>query len=221
MTAPGPTELVAALQQQPLMAIVRLGSPEAAIEAADRLSTAGVRVIEFSLAAPGALFAIEAAHDLLAGRDVLLGAGTVRTQDDAIVALGAGAQFLVSPGLSPAISDHARRIDVPYVPGAMTPTEVQAALDGGSPLVKLFPAATLGTEYLRDLLGPFPEARLLATGGISSANAADFMAAGAAAVAVAGALVNERTVQDAGGLAAAAAELLASLNTSRGERVAD
>ena len=101
MTAPGPTELSAALRRQPLMAIVRLGSPEPAIEAADRLATAGVRVIEFSLAAPGGLVALEASRDLLAGRDVLIGAGTVRTEDDALAALGAGAQFLVSPVTMP------------------------------------------------------------------------------------------------------------------------
>jgi 2-dehydro-3-deoxyphosphogluconate aldolase / (4S)-4-hydroxy-2-oxoglutarate aldolase len=216
-----PTELVDALGRQPLMAIIRLGSPESALEAADRLATAGVQVIEFSLAAPGGLIAIKAARDLLTERDVLVGAGTVRTEGDAAAALDAGAQFLVSPGVSPAVSEHARRVDVPYVPGAMTPTEVQTALDGGSPLVKLFPAATLGSAYVKDLLGPFPDVRLLATGGISSANAGDFMAAGAAAVAVGGALVNERNMQGAGGVAAAVAELLAAVDRSRGEPVAD
>jgi 2-dehydro-3-deoxyphosphogluconate aldolase/(4S)-4-hydroxy-2-oxoglutarate aldolase len=214
VNAVAPVPLLDALRATPLMAIVRLDDEARAVEAAAVLADAGVRVIEFSLSASVALSAIAETRSRLAGRSVLVGAGTVLDVDDAAAAGEAGAQFLVSPGLSRQVADRAELAGLPYVPGAMTPTEVQTALDWDSPLVKLFPAGTLGPRYVTDLLGPFPDARLLATGGISAANAGAFIAAGAAAVASAGALVNERTAQNPGELAATAAELLAAIEGS-------
>ena len=214
MSAVTSTTLIDALTATPLMAIVRLDDETRAVEAAEVLVDAGVKVIEFSLSASVALDAIAETRSRLAGRSVLVGAGTVRDVDDAAAAGEAGAQFLVSPGLSRDVADRATLAGVPYVPGAMTPTEVQTALGWAVPLVKLFPAATLGTRYVTDLLGPFPEARLLPTGGITAANAAAFMAAGATAVAAAGALVNERTAQNPGELAATAAALLDAIEGS-------
>lgn len=216
MNAVAPAPLLDALTSVPLMAIVRLEDEARGVESACVLADAGVKVIEFSLSASVALDAIAETRNRLAGRPVLVGAGTVLDVDDAAAAGGAGAQFLVSPGLSREVAGHAGSAGLPYVPGAMTPTEVQTALGWGVGLVKLFPAATLGPRYVTDLLGPFPGAKLLATGGISAANAGAFIAAGAAAVAAAGALVNERTAQNPGELAATAAQLLAAIEGSTG-----
>jgi 2-dehydro-3-deoxyphosphogluconate aldolase/(4S)-4-hydroxy-2-oxoglutarate aldolase len=216
MSAAVETTLLDALRATPLMAIVRLDDEALAVDAAEVLADAGVKVIEFSLSARVALGAIAEARDRLAGRSVFVGAGTVRDADAAAAAGEAGAQFLVSPGLSEDVLRYGQSAGLPCVPGAMTPTEVSRALAWDPPLVKLFPAATLGPRYVTDLLGPFPEARLLPTGGITAANAAEFMTAGAAAVAAAGALVDARTAQNPGELTARAAALLAAIERASG-----
>ena len=101
-----------------------------------------------------------------------------------------------------------------YIPGALTPTEVAAALDAGSPIVKLFPARAVGAVYVRDLLGPFPGAKLLPTGGIDAANAREYLEAGAVAVALGSSLINAATIADPTRLAALAGQARAAIPTS-------
>jgi 2-dehydro-3-deoxyphosphogluconate aldolase / (4S)-4-hydroxy-2-oxoglutarate aldolase len=171
-----------------LLAIVRLEPAAAAVTAARQLAENGLGAIEFSLATHGGLDALRASASELAAT-TLIGAGTVRTVSDAESAVAAGARFLVSPHLAWEVFAWAREHDVLHVPGAFTPTEVAAALDEGAPLIKLFPAGEAGPDYLRELLNPFPEARLVATGGVHLDNARAFLDTGAAALAVGRALV--------------------------------
>ncbi len=96
----------------------------------------------------------------------------------------------------PEVIEVGRRRDVPVVCGALTPTEVLAASRAGADLVKLFPARLGGPGYVRDLLGPFPQLQLVATGGVSAENARTFLDAGAVAVAVGGNLVSEQAVHE-------------------------
>jgi 2-dehydro-3-deoxyphosphogluconate aldolase/(4S)-4-hydroxy-2-oxoglutarate aldolase len=180
-----------------LLAIVRLEPAPAAVTAARQLAENGIGAIEFSLATQGGLDALRASAAELAAT-TLIGAGTVRTVSDAESAVDAGARYLVSPHLAGEVSAWAREHDVLHIPGAFSPTEVAAALDQGAPLIKLFPAGQAGPDYVRDLLNPFQEARLLATGGIHLDNAAAFLDAGAAALAVGRALV---AAEDRAGLA--------------------
>jgi 2-dehydro-3-deoxyphosphogluconate aldolase/(4S)-4-hydroxy-2-oxoglutarate aldolase len=184
-----------AIVEARLIAIVRSDGPDAAVSAIGALADAGVHVSEISLATPGALAALERSAAMF-GEEMLIGAGTVRSLRDAEQAICAGARFLVSPGLDRDVLSWACERDVLHLPGAFTPTEVGRALAGGAHLVKLFPAARLGPEYVRDLLAPFPEARLVPTGGITPSNASSFLDAGAVAVAVGGALVNPTTLAD-------------------------
>ena len=171
------------IERARLVAIVRLEPTRLAVRAARQLAENGIGAIEFSLATEGALDALRAAAPELAAT-TLIGAGTVRTVSDAERAVDAGACYLVSPHLAWEVSAWAREHDVLHIPGAFSPTEVAAALDAGEPLVKLFPAGQAGPDYVRDLLKPFPEARLVATGGIRLDNARAFLDAGAAALAV-------------------------------------
>jgi 2-dehydro-3-deoxyphosphogluconate aldolase/(4S)-4-hydroxy-2-oxoglutarate aldolase len=170
-----------------LLAIVRRPDPDDALPAVATLLGAGVPAVELSLAVPGALATLRRAVEA-APTDALIGAGTVRDAAQAEAAVEAGARFLISPGLAPAAAALARERDVLHIPGAMTPTELASALEFGAPLVKLFPAARLGPGFVRDLLAPFPDARLVATGGIDEGNGRDFLDAGAAVLAVGGAL---------------------------------
>jgi 2-dehydro-3-deoxyphosphogluconate aldolase/(4S)-4-hydroxy-2-oxoglutarate aldolase len=191
-------EVAARIEAGRLLAIVRRSDPDDARAAVATLLGAGVPAVELSLAVDGALETLRRAVEE-SPPDALLGAGTVLDAAGAEAAIDAGARFLISPGLAPEAAAAARERGVLHIPGAMTPTEVATALGAGAPLVKLFPAAHLGPGYVRDLLAPFPGARLVATGGVGEGNATDFLDAGAAVLAVGGALdrLTDRRVLEA------------------------
>jgi 2-dehydro-3-deoxyphosphogluconate aldolase / (4S)-4-hydroxy-2-oxoglutarate aldolase len=188
-------EAAAAVEAERLVAIIRLDDAGLAVAAARAAVAGGVRVLELSLASAASAAALgDVAAEL--GERALVGAGTVLSVADAEQALGAGARFLISPGLAPDVAAWARERDVLHIPGAFTPTEVIAAHSSGATLVKLFPAGRLGPAYVSDLLGPLPSLRLVPTGGVDAGNAPAFLAAGAAAVAVGSALVNPGSASD-------------------------
>jgi 2-dehydro-3-deoxyphosphogluconate aldolase/(4S)-4-hydroxy-2-oxoglutarate aldolase len=121
----------------------------------------------------------------------LIGAGTVLSADEARMCVDAGAQFIVSPGLDLGTIDAAHALDEAVAPGALTPTEVIRPSKAGADMVKIFPCSAVGgAKYLNALKGPLPHVKLLPTGGISVSNAHEFIAAGAAAIAVGSELVN-------------------------------
>jgi 2-dehydro-3-deoxyphosphogluconate aldolase/(4S)-4-hydroxy-2-oxoglutarate aldolase len=174
-----------AIERSRLLVIIRRPDLDDAI--VDALRDAGIKVIEISLVSERATQTIARWRERHS--DLVIGAGTVTSADDAERAVEAGASFLVSPGLHPGVTESAQALGVPSIPGALTPTEIHACTLTGARLIKLFPASQLGPGYLHDLQGPFPDVRLLPTGGIDEANARDFLDAGAAAVAVGGAIV--------------------------------
>jgi 2-dehydro-3-deoxyphosphogluconate aldolase / (4S)-4-hydroxy-2-oxoglutarate aldolase len=181
-----PGDVVARIVARRVVAILRCDSPE-------RVGTAviegGVDVVEVPLGVPGALAAISSLSASFPS--ALVGAGTVMTAADAAAALDAGARFLLSPVLRPEVVEAAHAAGAAAVPGAFTPTEIDACMRAGADLVKLFPADRLAPADLRVLLAALPGARLLPTGGIAAANAADWLTAGAVAVGVGGALTRE------------------------------
>ena len=169
------------IRRERAVAILR-GVPDGVVEPlADALVAGGVSVLEITLDHPDASDAI----GRLARRDdVVVGAGTARTESDVDDAARAGAAFVVSPATIPVVVDRCHAHGLPAVPGALTPTEVETAWRLGAALVKLFPAGALGPGYVRDLLAPLGGIPLLVTGGVSAANATAFFAAGAVAVGV-------------------------------------
>jgi 2-dehydro-3-deoxyphosphogluconate aldolase / (4S)-4-hydroxy-2-oxoglutarate aldolase len=125
------------------------------------------------------------------GNKVLTGAGTVLTGEQAKACLDAGAEFLVSPGLSIAVLEVARSRGKLAIPGALSPTELMTALSAGAQVIKIFPCGNVGgPKYLKALRGPFPNAQLIPTGGVNATNAADYFAAGAFALGVGADLVD-------------------------------
>jgi 2-dehydro-3-deoxyphosphogluconate aldolase/(4S)-4-hydroxy-2-oxoglutarate aldolase len=199
---------IAAIERARLLAIIRADDPED--ELVEALLEGGVEVVELSLVSRGSLAAIERWRSRFP--ELVLGAGTVLDEDACDRAIDAGAAFLISPGFEPAVSARARAAGVPYIPGALTPTEIRACLADGSPLVKLFPAVALGPGYLRQLLGPFPELRLLPTGGVDASNAKAFLAAGAAAVAVGSSIVGPGSTRES--VSRSAAQLVGAITAS-------
>ncbi len=159
----------------------------------EALVAGGVHVIELTLNEPeaDALSAItmlaRAADDL----DALVGAGTVLSTAAAERSVGAGARFIVSPHTDSALISWCTSRGVLCFPGALSPTEIYAAWSAGASAVKLFPAAAVGTGYLRQLAGPLPDVPLVPTGGVSAQTAGDWIAAGGVAVGIGGWLIGD------------------------------
>jgi 2-dehydro-3-deoxyphosphogluconate aldolase/(4S)-4-hydroxy-2-oxoglutarate aldolase len=123
------------------------------------------------------------------GERAWVGAGTIRTTAQLHAAVEAGAAFGVSPVLDPAVVVAAREARLPFVPGAFSPTEADAAWRAGAMFVKLFPGSSLGPGLVRELRGPLPEIETIVTGGVDASNALAFLAAGATAVGIGSAIV--------------------------------
>lgn len=173
-----------------IIPVVRAAHVAEARAAIDAITAGGIPIIEVTMTVPNALAII---RELTAKNEAhaLIGAGTVVTAAQAEACLDAGAEFLVSPGLSlPVIKVAATRHKL-VMPGALTPTEVISALDAGATLIKVFPCGALGgPKYIKSLLAPFPNVRFIPTGGVNLSNAAEFIAAGSFALGVGADLVD-------------------------------
>lgn len=187
------------LASTPVVVILRGLSPDEAVSAARHAWSAGVRLVEVTIESEAGLPALEAVVHA-AGGNVPVGAGTVTTPQRLKQAAELGARFGVAPGLDADTVQAADEHRVPFLPGVATPSEAGHALRLGVTTVKAFPASSLGPEWIRALAGPFPELRVVATGGVRASNAADYLQAGALGVGVGASVAS-------GGLAELAHEL--------------
>ena len=183
-------ESVQLIRETGVIAIMRAKSSEQLLRAADAIRAGGVRVIEVTMTTPGALSVIEQAVSRY-DQDVLFGAGTVLDAESARAAILAGAQFIVSPSFKAALVEICRRYSILAVPGAYTPTEILTAWECGAAMVKVFPASFGGPALIKALKAPLPQVELLPVGGVNLDTTADFIRAGAAAVGVGSALINQ------------------------------
>jgi 2-dehydro-3-deoxyphosphogluconate aldolase/(4S)-4-hydroxy-2-oxoglutarate aldolase len=210
-------DVVRRIEEVGIVPVVRAATVEEATRAVEAICAGGIPVLEITMTVPNAVSVIrEVAQQH--GDKVLVGAGTVITADQAEACIRAGAEFLVSPGLSPAVLSVARVAEKLAIPGALTPTELMHAHDQGARLVKIFPCGNVGgAKYLKSLKAPFPNAQLIPTGGVNAANAADFIAAGAFALGVGADLVDARALREGNleKIAAAAQELVHAVVSAR------
>jgi 2-dehydro-3-deoxyphosphogluconate aldolase/(4S)-4-hydroxy-2-oxoglutarate aldolase len=176
-----------------VIAVVRLDDLSKAVPLTEALVAGGVRAVEFTFTNPAAGEAIAAASATLGSR-ALIGAGSVLDAETARVAILAGARFVVTPTVSAATIELCNRYGVATTIGALTPTEILTAWQAGATYVKVFPANLGGPRYLRDVLGPLPQRKLIPTGGVDVDNAGEFIRAGAVAVALGSNLVDARSV---------------------------
>ncbi|MGX6449835.1 bifunctional 4-hydroxy-2-oxoglutarate aldolase/2-dehydro-3-deoxy-phosphogluconate aldolase, partial [Patulibacter sp. S7RM1-6] len=171
------TAALARLADAAVVAVVRAPGAEEAVRLSAALLAGGITAIELTFTTPGAedaLARVRAEH----GDELLLGAGTVRTPAQLAAALDAGADFLVTPHFDPELFAAMHGSGRLVLPGTFTPSEVARALDAGADVVKLFPASLGGPRHLRALRGPFPELRVVPTGGIDAPDIAAWLAAG-------------------------------------------
>jgi len=176
-----------------LIAVVRANDPAGLIDVVAALADGGVTVAEVTFTVPNALDVIREAKRTL-GHRVLLGAGTVLDAETGRAALLAGADFLVSPVVAVDVIRLARRYDKVMMAGAFTPTEILAAWEAGSDVVKVFPAEVLGPAFFKAVRGPLPQVKLMPTGGVDLTTAAKFLDAGAVCLGVGSQLVDPKLV---------------------------
>ncbi len=167
------------LARERCSAILRTTHAAAVEPAMQAAVDGGFRVVEFTLTTPDALLAVAKFRE---NPRLLVGAGTVLTQEQATEAVAAGAQFLVSPIMDPDLIRWASRQDVLFIPGTFTPTEMRAAHEAGAQVVKLFPGPANGPDHVQACLGPMPFLRILPTSGVTEENVQDYLRAGAFAV---------------------------------------
>jgi 2-dehydro-3-deoxyphosphogluconate aldolase/(4S)-4-hydroxy-2-oxoglutarate aldolase len=176
-------QILQRIHQAGMVAIVRADSARDAQALAQACIEGGITVLEVAFTTPGTLDVIVALRRQY-GDQALIGAGTVLDEATARMAILAGAQFIVSPGIDAATIRLCNRSQVASLPGAMTPTEILAALEAGADIVKVFPAEAFGPEYIKALLAPLPQAPLMPTGGITLDNMADWFKHGSVAVGI-------------------------------------
>lgn len=177
-----------------LVPVLRARSADEAIAIAAAIEAGGVPVLEVTMTVPGALEVIRRITDH-AGDRILVGAGTVLDPETARACMLAGARFIVSPALNLATIEICQRYGVPVMPGALTPTEIVTAWQAGADVVKVFPCSAVGgAPYLKAIQGPLPQVKIIPTGGVSLATAADFLKAGAFALGVGSDLVDTKAI---------------------------
>ena len=176
-----------------IVAIIRANSADELIETAAAIHAGGVDVIEVTMTTPNALQVINDVSSTYGDR-VLVGAGSVLDAETARAVILSGANFIVSPVTKPDVIEICNRYGKVVIPGAFTPTEILMAWETGADYVKVFPSSGVGAEYIKDVKAPLPQIPLVPTGGINAENAADFITAGATALGVGSALVNNQLI---------------------------
>ncbi len=173
------SDVAAAIRRERLVVVLRRVAPQERLVALVReLADAGARVFEVTFDAPTAAADLVACREALAGSEALVGAGTIRTTDALEAALDAGAAFGVSPILDPTVLTAAIARGLPFIPGALSPTEIDAAWRAGATFVKLFPASSVGPGHVREVRGPMGDIELIPTGGIDGETAGAFLSSG-------------------------------------------
>jgi 2-dehydro-3-deoxyphosphogluconate aldolase/(4S)-4-hydroxy-2-oxoglutarate aldolase len=175
------------VDEAPIVAIVRRPKVDP-IRCVEHLFQHGIRLVEITMDSVNAADVLKHFQARVPA-NCLLGAGTVTSVDLAETALEAGASFIVTPNLDLEVIRTARSQGVPVMPGAMTPTEILGAAKAGAAFVKVFPASVVGPRYFRELRGPFADIPLMASGGVTLENAAEFIKFGSDVLGLGGGLI--------------------------------
>ena len=187
-----PSDLIRRLRRARVVPVVRTSTAAHAATAVAWLREAGLTIFEITMTIPDAPALI---RDLASDPGLLIGAGTVPDAAMARRCLEAGARFIVAPWTDPALAPPCREAGAALMLGALTPTEVRAALAAGADVVKIFPASSAGGPgHIKALASVFPGVVFCPTGGVEPGNVAAFLAAGAAFVGMGGALVDEKRI---------------------------
>ena len=185
------------LAETGIVAIVRGMEPGTCLRLAEAYLAGGIRLVEVTFDQTGdsekTLAAIAAIRREFSA-EMCVGAGTVLTADQLKGVVDAGGEFMVTPNVNPALIALAAKNGLATMPGAFTPSEIVTAHEAGADVVKVFPIRALGSQYIRDVLAPLKHIKLMAVGGVTPDNAAEFLKAGCVGVGASGALVNREWI---------------------------
>ncbi|HYC73060.1 MAG TPA: bifunctional 4-hydroxy-2-oxoglutarate aldolase/2-dehydro-3-deoxy-phosphogluconate aldolase [Opitutaceae bacterium] len=181
------TDILNRLRTYKVVALIRADSADSLLDCAGALQAGGLGAIELTMTTPGAIDMVARVSKELP--DALIGLGTVLDPDTARAGVAAGAKFIVTPAVRPAVITACRQMQVPILSGALTPTEACTAWDAGADVIKIFPAEFFGPAYIKSLKAPFPKMEFLPTGGVTPETVGEFLKAGAFATAAGSALV--------------------------------
>jgi len=180
----------AILQANPVVAVLRARHAREYAPVIEAMVSGGVRSIELTLSTDGVFDLLPELKQQFSA-DAEIGVGTVTSGGQARQALDGGADYLVTPAMVIDVVRAAVEAGVPVFSGGLTPTELLTGMQAGATAVKLFPASTVGPGYLGQLHGPFPQMKVIPSGGIGIGDAADWIAAGALAVSLGGPLLRD------------------------------
>jgi len=209
------SEVLQRLKAEKVIALIRADSSASLLECARALSAGGLNCIELTMTTPGAIeMCAKVAQEL---PQVLLGLGTVLDADTARRGIAAGAKFIVTPAVRPAVIKACREANVAILSGALTPTEACTAHELGADIIKIFPAEFFGPAYIKSLKAPFPQLEFMPTGGVTPETVGDFLKAGAFATAAGSALVAAAALKsgDWPAITARAKQFVAAANAAK------
>lgn len=211
-------QIVNSLIEASAIAVVRLSDPTKLIKVSEAIYEGGVSAIEITMTVPNAIKMIEEANKLI-GSYMMIGVGSVLDRETAQKAIDAGAKYVVSPIFKKEIVEISHKNNVPAMPGAFTPTEIQTAFEAGADIIKVFPADVVGMAFFKGVLAPMPHLKLMPTGGVSLTNAGDWLKSGACAVGVGTALLDKKAIatEDYKSLTSNARQLMESINKAKVE----
>jgi len=213
------SQISLSLESSGVIGIIRMADATRLRDVTDALVAGGLRALEVTMTTPGAVDLIRALAPTLPP-DFVLGAGTVTDAETVTRVFDAGAKFVVSPVFRRSVIEACHHHDVPALPGCFTPTEILDAWEAGADIVKVFPATAVGPGYIRDVLAPLRQVKLMPTGGVTVDNAGDWIRAGAVAVGLGSALLDPKAIaaNDFEAIAALARRAMASVAAARGAR---
>jgi 2-dehydro-3-deoxyphosphogluconate aldolase/(4S)-4-hydroxy-2-oxoglutarate aldolase len=182
------------IRREKIIVIVRGVKKNHIIDIAEALLAGGIKMLEVTCNTEGVFDMIELLAEKM-GVQMLIGAGTVITTDSCKKALKAGAKFIIAPDVNPDVIDYCVKKNVAVLPGAATATEILTAKRHGAKMVKIFPAAAIGVDYIKALRGPIDDVDFVAVGGVRPETIKDFFSAGCVAVAVGASVVRKDFVE--------------------------
>lgn len=176
-------KIINAVEKEKIITIVRGIEREKLIPLAEAMYAGGIRLLEITYDAKGLVSDEETARNIEMLREhfeerMYIGAGTVLTEKQVELTQTAGGSFIISPDTYAAVIEKTCMLDMVSMPGALTPTEIQAAFRHGADFVKLFPVTSLGVDYVKAVRAPLSQIKLLAVGGINENNMSDYLKAG-------------------------------------------
>jgi 2-dehydro-3-deoxyphosphogluconate aldolase/(4S)-4-hydroxy-2-oxoglutarate aldolase len=177
------------------VAVLRVKEEDKLKKVIQAIADGGVSVAEITMTVPNAIKLIEKMSQEL-DANIIIGVGSVLSKEIAEDAIKAGAKYVVSPILKKEIIEMAQHYDVPVMPGCFTPTEIYSAFEMGADIAKVFPADVVGMPFFKAILTPIPQLKLMPTGGVSLTNAGDWLKAGACAVGIGSALLDDKAIKE-------------------------